>query len=264
MRAKSKGKSWSHDELLLVCNLYFSIPFGQMHARNPKVIAMGGMLGRTPGSIAMKLANFASLDPALQVRGISGLRGVTQSDRGVWEEFHSNWSVLAAASEKRLSELASLQPVSARKLDLALPVSMPSPTYPTDTTATVRVRTMQTFFRKVILAAYECRCCVTGNPVPELLIASHILPWSQFPEQRLNPRNGLCLAAHFDRAFDQGLITFGNNMELLLSSELRAYLPEKALEREFISVEGAPLRAPERFQPDMKFLDFHRQKIFRP
>lgn len=263
MPVKSKGKSWSQDELVLVCNLYFSIPFGQMHARNPKVIAMAGILGRTPGSIAMKLVNFASLDPALQARGISGLRGVTQADRRVWEEFHSNWSVLATASEKLLSELISAQPAQARKLDLALPVFIPSPTHPTDTIATVRVRTMQTFFRKVVLAAYECRCCVTGNPVPELLIASHILPWSQFPEQRLNPQNGLCLAAHFDRAFDQGLITFGNNMELLLSSELRAYLPEKTLEREFLSVEGAPLRAPERFQPDKGFLDFHRRKIFR-
>lgn len=264
MRVKSKGKPWSHDELMLVCNLYLSIPFGKMHARNPAVIAMARLLDRTAGSIAMKLVNFASLDPALQARGISGLRGVTRADRQVWEEFHSNWSELGTSSEQRLSQLVAAKLPPTRKHDRTLPVLIPAPTHPTEATVTARVRTMQTFFRKVVLAAYGCRCCVTGNPVPELLIASHILPWSGFPEHRLNPQNGLCLAAHFDRAFDQGLITFGGNLELLLSSELRADLPEKSIEREFISMEGACLRAPERFEPNKEFLEYHRQKIFRP
>ena len=141
---------------------------------------------------------------------------------------------------------------------------MPPPERPTEATATVRVRTAQSFFRKVVLAAYQWRCCVTGNPVPELLIASHILPWSEFPKERVNPSNGLCLAANFDRAFDQGLIAFGEDTKLVLSSELRAHLPDKAIEREFLSMEGAPLRMPERFPPVGEFLEYHRRKIFRP
>jgi putative restriction endonuclease len=129
--------------------------------------------------------------------------------------------------------------------------------------ASVRVRRTQSFFRKVVLAAYDWRCCVTGNPVPELLIASHILPWSRFPQERVNPCNGLCLAAHFDRAFDQGLATFGEDLKLVLSSELRGHLPSEAIEREFLPMEGNELRLPERFAPDGTFLDYHRRKIFR-
>lgn len=264
MRVASKGEFWSRDELIVVCNLYFGLPFGQMHARNPTVIAMARALSRSPGSVAMKLVNFASLDPSHQARGISGLRGVSRADREVWEEFHSKWQELATASEKRLDEFLSAQPALAKKRGHHLPAVIPAATCPTETTASVRVRTMQTFFRKVVLAAYGSRCCVTGNPVPELLIASHILPWSEFPEERLNPHNGLCLAAHFDRAFDQGLITFGETMKLILSSELRAYIPEKAIEREFISMEGARLRTPERFPPNEEFLHYHRRNIFRP
>ena len=144
-----------------------------------------------------------------------------------------------------------------------MPPMMPRPEQPTEATASVRVRRMQSFFRKVVLAAYDWRCCVTANPVPELLIASHILPWSEFPQERVNPSNGLCLAAHFDRAFDQGLIAFGEDAKLVLSSELRAHLPDKAIEREFMSMEGVPLRMPERFPADGEFLQYHRRKIFR-
>jgi putative restriction endonuclease len=211
----------------------------------------------------MKLVNFASLDPAHQARGISGLKGVSKADRQVWDEFHSNWLTLATVSENRLNELLAARP-PAKQLERSLPLFWSPPMRPTEAMASVRVRTMQGFFRKVVLAAYGWRCAVTGNPVPELLIASHILPWSQFPEHRLNPQNGLCLAAHFDRAFDQGLITFGNNMKLVISSELRAYLPEEAIEREFLSTDGTPLRTPERFRPNVEFLDYHRRNIFRP
>lgn len=264
MRAPSKGKPWSRDELITVCNLYFSLPFGQMHARNPIVITMARALSRTPGSVAMKLVNFASLDPAHQERGISGLKGVSRADRQVWEEFESNWQTLAAESEKRLTEFVSAQPIRAKKQDRNVALLMPPPTGPTEATVSAQVRLLQTFFRKVVLAAYDWRCCVTGNPIPELLIASHILPWGEFPEQRVNPHNGLCLAAHFDKAFDRGLITFGENMNLMLSSELRAYLPEKVIEREFLSVEDAQLRVPERFPPEKEFLECHRRKVFRP
>jgi HNH endonuclease len=264
MRSPSRGEPWSRDELIVACNLYFSLPFGKMHARDPAVVALAKALNRTPGSVAMKLVNFASLDPAHQARGVSGLTGVSRADKEIWEEFHANWSELATESERHLMELVPArelrQPERKRAL---LPTLLPLDR-PTETTANVHVRTAQSFFRRVVLAAYDWRCCVTGNSVPELLISSHILPWSEFPKERLNPSNGLCLAAHFDRAFDMGLVAFGEDAKLRLSSELRDYLPNAAIEREFLPMEGAPLRMPERFRPDEAFLQYHRQKIFQP
>jgi putative restriction endonuclease len=264
MRAASRGKPWLRDELIVVCNLYFSLPFGKMHARNPAVITMAKALDRTPGSVAMKLVNFASLDPAHHARGISGLTGISRADKEVWGEFQANWSTMANESEERLTKLLPVRTAQPEKQRRAMLPIMPPPEWPTEATATVRVRRAQSFFRKVVLAAYEWRCCITGNPVPELLIASHILPWSEFPKERVNPCNGLCLAAHFDRAFDQGLISFGEDAKLMLSSQLLAHLPDKAIEREFISLEGTQLRTPERFPPEGAFLDYHRRNIFQP
>ncbi|HLM97993.1 MAG TPA: HNH endonuclease [Bryobacteraceae bacterium] len=252
---------WSHDELVIACGLYFTLPFGQMHARNPKIIEVARLLGRTPSSVAMKLVNFASVDPEQRARGIRGLSSHSRADEQVWEEFRSNWDEMALASE---TTLRSLQAGRTNLGDSAADFRYPDENAPTETERKVKIRTMQGFFRKVVLAAYGSKCCITGNPVEDLLVASHVLPWSDFPEQRLNPRNGICLAAHFDRAFDRGLISFDGDLRVTLSPALKRYLPNEAIESEFVRREGQALAAPERFSPDPGFFLYHRSRIFRP
>ena len=58
------GKRWTRDELLIALNVYHKLSFGQLHARNPVIIEVARKLGRVPASVAMKLCNLASLDPA--------------------------------------------------------------------------------------------------------------------------------------------------------------------------------------------------------
>ena len=205
---------WSRDDVIVACGLYFTLPFGQMHARNPRIVEVAALLGRTASSLAMKLTNLASLDPAHRARGVKGLVGCSRLDEQVWREFQDNWEEMALLSEEKLRGLE------------APSIAVPEPKYPSDDIATEaegtrKIRIMQGFFRKVVFAAYDSRCCITGNPIGDLLVASHILPWSEFPKERLNPRNGLCLAAHFDRAFDRGLISFDGNLRLILSHRLR-------------------------------------------
>jgi putative restriction endonuclease len=243
--------------LLVVCGLYFTLPFGRMHARNPDVIQVARMLDRTPSSVAMKLVNFASLDPAQASRGVRGLSGASRSDAAVWADFRDDWEGMTLRSEKKLRELEAATLASS-------PVAAPIVTErETESVGGMKVRLMQHAFRKLVLGAYDSHCCVTGNPVPELLVASHILPWHQFPKERLNPRNGLCLAAHFDRAFDRGLITFDEQLRLSLSPALRKRLPNPAIETEFCRREGRRLAVPERFEPNADFLRYHRESLFR-
>lgn len=246
---------------MVACNLYFTLPFGQMHSRNPIIITLARSLGRTPGSVAMKLVNFASLDPTHQACGVSGPRGVSRADRLVWEEFRQKWAVSAYESENGLRSLLSAQQFEYSEDEMALRV-LQAKNRPTESSATVQIRTMQSFFRRAVLSAYKSRCCITGNPVPELLVASHILPWRDFPDERINPKNGLCLVAHLDKAFDKGLITFGADLKVKLSTGLLAYLPNDALERQFLPLDGAPIRMPERFVPEESFLAYHRENLF--
>lgn len=94
-------------------NLYCRIPFGRQHSHAPEVIKLAEALGRTPGSVAMKLNNFTSLDPEEKARGIKGLSGASKLDQQILDQFHADWEEMAAESEliwKQLVENQDLPP----------------------------------------------------------------------------------------------------------------------------------------------------------
>src|SRR5665213_2227194 len=68
------NKDWTREEHILAFNLYCKIPFGSIHMNNPRIIELARILGRKVGSVSLKLSNFARLDPALQARGIRGMK----------------------------------------------------------------------------------------------------------------------------------------------------------------------------------------------
>ena len=260
---------WTRDELVIAMNLYCKLPFGQIYYKKPIIIEVAQKLGRTPSSLAMKLVNFASLDPVHQSRGVKGLSGASKGDREIWEEFTLNWATLGVESEERFQELVGFQfsiinnsPTSLPKNIELLPYTQDHSNEMTEAYSTTKIRIGQNFFRQMILSAYGNRCCITGNPIPELLVASHIIPWNQKSEHRLNPKNGLCLARTHDVAFDRGLITFDENYKLVLSRHLEEFLPEQTLEYNFVAYSGKQLCFPEKLHPESLFLQFHRENIF--
>lgn len=91
----------------------------------------------------------------------------------------------------------------------------------------------------------------------------HIQPWSESPLNRVNPRNGLCLSRIHHTAFDLGLITLDEAYRVVVSRELREYLPNEALEAEFVAYEGKKIRMPEKFLPEPAFLKAHRRVVFK-
>jgi predicted restriction endonuclease len=261
--AKTAIVKWTREHLLIALNLYCKLPFGSFHSKNPIVQEVAGKMGRTPSSLAMKLSNFASLDPVQKARGIEGLKGASQQDKSIWAEFRGNSSVLGAESEQLLHDLFTKD--EEKEIDLLQrdKVRIVAPVGPTERQATVAVRRGQQFFRQAVLNAYELRCCITGIHVPRLLIASHIKPWKKFPEHRLDPRNGLCLSSLHDAAFDAGLITLDERLNVVLSKNLRKFLPQSSLEQNFVSFEGQSIRLPEKLaEPDPEFIRYHRENVF--
>lgn len=258
MKRMAKGKGWTRDELIVAMNLYCKLPFGQLHYRNPVIIALAEKLGRTPSAVAMKLCNLASLDPVQQARGISGLSGASAADREVWAEFHKDWDRLAFESEQRRAALDG-KPVETE-------AQIPEEELPREGLERerfVRQRVNQGFFRAAVLAAYGSRCCVTGLAVPDLLIASHIVPWAKDKANRVNPKNGLCLNALHDTAFDRGLITVTATMKLEVSRSLKSAPMEMATKRLLLDYDSVEIRLPERFLPDAELLAWHRANVFK-
>jgi putative restriction endonuclease len=245
--------NWSRDELIVAFNLYCKTQFGKIHIRNPEIIALAKVLGRTPSAVSWKLANFARLDPSLKKRNIVGAMHGGKLEEEVWEEFNEDWERLSFESETLRLRMAD-QPT--RQEDEQL--------YPEGKTkeAIVRTRVNQGFFRAAVLAAYDSKCCITGIAVSELLCASHIVPWSQDLKNRTNPRNGLCLNAIHDRAFDRGLLTITSEYEVMISPRIRA-MRGQGLEALIHKYDHAKIKVPDRFAPETSFLQYHHEHIFQ-
>jgi putative restriction endonuclease len=128
--------------------------------------------------------------------------------------------------------------------------------------AVVRTRVNQSFFRSAVLAAYRSTCCITGCSIPEMLNASHIVPWSKDVKNRTNPKNGLCLNALHDRAFDCGLLTVTPDLKVAISPRAKRKSSDLGNRELLLRYDGVPVRPPEHFAPDPRFLKFHNREIF--
>lgn len=123
----------------------------------------------------------------------------------------------------------------------------------------------QDYFRHMILANYNGRYALTGINIRELLLASHIIPWADksHKKDRLNPCNGICLSALYDRAFDKGLITISpDDYTVRLSSALHEYETQDYYDQYFGSVSGRKIALPTEYYPNRDFLAYHRDKVF--
>src|SRR6266481_7947900 len=241
--AKPSNK-WTRDEHILVFNLYCRIPFGPQHSRAPEIIELAKLLGRSPESVALKLNNFSRLDPELKARGIKGMPHGARGEIEVWRDFEDDPEALAFESERLLAQFTG------RRMEEIVEIDQRElPKEGLERERMVRIRVNQHFFRSAVLAAYDYQCCITGLAVPELLVASHIVPWASDAKQRMNPRNGLCLNALHDRAFDRRLMFLDQDLRVRFSSGLKSRRTADGLDW-LLGCEGQPIRMPQRFKPD--------------
>lgn len=256
---KKGQKSWTRDELILAINLYYKLPFGRLHSRNPKVITLANFIGRTPSSVAYKLVNFASLDPSLKKRGIKGAANTSKLDKEIWKEFISHWDTIPYESEKLFAEF---EKTTVEKLNCIPENELPREGKNRE--QVVKQRVNQLFFRNSILASYNNTCCVTGIQNTEFLIASHIKPWSIDEKNRLNPQNGIAINALHDKAFESGLLTITPDFKIKISSLLKKQENSQTIQDYFLKYDNQLIILPSKFLPAREFLDYHYNERFQP
>lgn len=92
----------------------------------------------------------------------------------------------------------------------------------TERSGLVTSRVGQGYYRQNIRAKWNNTCPVTGCKVLGVLIASHIVPWSECnSEQRLDVENGILLSPNADSLFDRHLISFSDEGHLLVSEHIK-------------------------------------------
>lgn len=256
MHNKYINKNWTKEQTIVAFNLYCKIPFNRVTSNHPEIIKIAKIIGRSTNSVKMKIGNFGSFDSELKKRGIVGLANTSKLDKEVWDEFNSNWEKLAYESEVLIANFKN-QKIEEHIADFDFDKYSEGK----EKDSIVKTRINQSFFRQTILSAYNNSCCVTGINNQSLLIASHIIPWSENKQLRLNPHNGLCLNSLHDRAFDKYLITISPDYKVLISKKIKGGKSIKAIQDMFLKYDNKEISLPERFVPEKSFLEQHYKKF---
>jgi putative restriction endonuclease len=119
-------------------------------------------------------------------------------------------------------------------------------------------------FRKAIVSLYDHRCALCGIRIltPEghtVVEAAHIVPWSETHDDL--PTNGLCLCRLCHWSFDEGLMSVGDQYEVLVSRRVRI---ERNMPGHILTLSDRPIFKPgeDHFHPSHENLAWHRKIRF--
>lgn len=176
----------------------------------------------------------------------------------IWDEFAKNKELLIFESERVLAEKEN-RTIEIKYNDILFDLN--------DLKGETKIRAIKTrvnqnVFRQIVVANYSGKCAITGIDIPELLFASHIIPWSKNEDERLNPENGICLSALYDKAYDKGLIGLNEKYEILISSQLKKKQQKDYYSKYFAHLEKSKLVMPKKYMPKKEFLQYHLDEIF--
>lgn len=268
---------WSRDETILALDLYNQCAGRIPSDKDPRVINLSKILRslriyqdaasrpsfRNPDGVAFKLQNIRSVATG------HGLKNVSKTDRQVWADLGGQPEKVRSlaqeimASAKGLDELDSPDPEVSERFDGSnaeefLRLAQDLALTDSERNALVKLRKGQEKFRQQLIERWR-GCAVTGCAQHELLIASHIVPWSMCKtgQERLSVSNGLLLLPNIDKLFDRGMITFGDDFSIQISSRLSKAEYEVFGVNERMKLSGE-------FGDVVPFLRRHRETRFLP
>ena len=256
---------WSEDETILALQLYYLIEAGKVENRSKAIKDLARYLGRTSGSVEMKIGNLQYCDH----KNTKGLKNGGKKDGIIFDRFLLCPDIL----DLKVKQIIDRNPES----DYLIPsIAGPNPyrkhidyskeavkeSYSvSEEMRLVKQRIDQDSFRNRLLANYDQRCCLSHVSTTQLLLASHIVPWSKDEKRRLDPRNGLLLNAYLDRAFDKGVITVNaSDFTVRIADKLK---DEKALDY-LNQYKGCTITLPrnESVWPEKENLQYHNDVLF--
>lgn len=126
----------------------------------------------------------------------------------------------------------------------------------TESKGLVVSRVGQGYYRQQIIEKWDGKCPVTNSDLKNILIASHIVPWSESnDEERLDVENGILLSPNVDALFDKHFISFQDDGSILISKKLDNFNRDSLKIHEKIKI---PIS-----DGMKKYLKLHREKFER-
>lgn len=242
--------------MILSLDLYYKLPFGRLNQNTPEVRELAKLIGRTPSSVALRLVNYAACDPYIVNSGRKGMVSGIGKCKPFWDYYADHTEELFLRAETIKSSLYAKPVEEILQLNEGDFIGK-------EKDAVIKQRINQSSFRAVILANYNEQCAISGLCIPQLLIASHIVPWAEDENNRLNPTNGICLSPLYDKAFDKGYISIRpDDYTVIISKELKSYKNREFYKNSFASIEDKSIFLPNKHSPNPAFLGYHIDNIF--
>ncbi len=250
-------RAWTDEEMILSLDLYYKLPFGRLNQNTPEVRELAALISRTPSSVALRLVNYAACDPYIVNSGRKGMTAGIGKCKPFWDYYADNLEELFLSAENIKASILAKPIEDILQLNVANFVGM-------EKESVIRQRINQDSFRALILANYNEQCAISGLPIPQLLVASHIVPWADDVNNRLNPANGICLSPLYDQAFDKGYIGVRpDDYTIIISKELKNYKKCRFYQDDFALYEDKPISLPDKHIPNPEFLTYHIDNIFK-
>lgn len=246
-------RDWTDLEDIACLYLYLSKGRKQIDDSDPDLVKLAKALGRTPGAVSFKSANFRFIDPYSKGKGFE--HG-SKMDVKVWTEYADD---LERARE--VFDLFILSPDSSSEV-ISTELKIDSKNYEIpDSYGKVATRASQFKIRSNALSIYGERCSLCRMDVPMLLVASHVVPWKSDQTIRGDPRNVILLCAMHDKMFDRGIISIDENYRVISSSKLHEYPVAERHVKHFLG-NRMEIKCGDEMLPKQNYLEYHRKHIF--
>ncbi|MGZ3757143.1 MAG: HNH endonuclease [Mucilaginibacter sp.] len=126
--------------------------------------------------------------------------------------------------------------------------------------AEINIRIGQSKFRKGVLKNFGNKCALSGISETVLLTASHIVPWGHKKDFRGDISNGICLYVEYDKLFDEGYISFTDDLETIVIPKIEQL--SFGLQERLKSLYNTQLIKPLNRPINLDYLRYHREVIF--
>jgi putative restriction endonuclease len=121
-------------------------------------------------------------------------------------------------------------------------------------------RVGQSVFSEQVKKNFGYKCAITNIQTKSFLIGSHIIPWSERKDIRLDPQNGICLSVLLDKAFDKGYITVSPQFVIKVSNKVDE---DPSLALELSKYHNQKIKVPRHQPPKREYLEWHNEHVFK-
>jgi hypothetical protein len=180
-----------------------------------------------------------------RMEGISALIRVTK--------YAGSKDTIKRLIDKYLNILCYLEVISPQEEDFLIKTILDKSIKNTTKEEIINGRVGQGTFKEKLMQLWGGRCNVTS--ATHLLNASHIKPWAVSSSgERLDPFNGFLLSPVYDRAFDEGFITFTDEGNIVISLLLEEDVERLGINRRARIENISPF--------SLGYLKYHRDHLF--